>query len=74
MGREQRGIFTAIPFVVEACFGRNDLLPQPYRLAEVYKRTILFYLCMAAASSSELLTWFCEAQENLVFFGHRCGL
>ncbi len=23
--------------------------------------------------SSELLTWFSEAQDNLAFFGHRCG-
>ena len=32
------------------------------------------YLSMAFAQlTSELLTWFCEAQENLAFSGHRCG-
>ncbi len=53
---------------------------QPFEVGGRSERYVTFIITVSEQSdrieiplTSELLTWFCEAQDNLAFFGHRCG-
>ena len=64
------------PSFLDGVFRWNTDLPQQDGMVCKVKSPDSIFVDFVeepVALTSELLTWFCEAQDNLAFFGHRCG-